>query len=86
MLIISNPMKCERGGNGRTYRRTFWLASGPGLPFFFETTDVLERGHGHFDLPPALPTEVGDVVPPTHQLEARKERGKVHGGKSYHSL
>lgn len=86
VLIISNPIKCERGGNGSTYGRAFWLASGPGLPFFFEIIYVLERGHGHFDLPSALPAEVGDVVPPTHQLEARQERRKVHGGKSYHSL
>lgn len=86
VLIVSTPMKCERGGNGGTYSRAFWLAPSPGLPLFFEAVYALERGHGHFDLPPALPAEVGDVVPPAHQLEARQEGREVHGGKSYHSL
>lgn len=86
VLIISNPIKCETGGNGSTYGRTFRLASDPGLPFFFEMIYVLERGNGHFDLPSALPAEVCDVVPPTHELEARKERRQVHRCKSYHSL
>lgn len=69
-----------------THSRVFQRILFGQLPLTPKILNILQGWDGYLQLSLTLATEVCDVVPSTHGLEARQERWEVYGSEANHPL